>query len=268
MKNKLQGKVAVITGASRGIGLAIARAIVREGGIVYDISRHFEANPEMKKSYIADVNDGVAIEKILETIFAEEGKIDIFVNNAGFGIAGAIENSKKESIYSLVDTNLAAVINLSRIALKYLKESKGRLVNTSSVGGIIPLPYQAVYSATKAGVEIFSRALANEVKASGVKVTAIMPGDTKTTFTSSRTIENNAQNEEDRARIEKAIKKAEKEEQNGMSADCVAKVVLKVLKKKNPPLRKTVGVSYKFIVFATRIVPTKFLNWLVRKIYI
>ena len=264
MKYKLQGKVAVITGASRGIGLSIARELFKAGAIVYDISRHFEANPEIKRTYTADVNDNASVEMILQTIFREEGKIDIFINNAGFGIAGTVENAKRDDIYRLVDTNLSAVVNLSRVAIPYLKASKGRLVNISSVGGVVPLPYQAVYSATKSGVEIFSRALASEVKQYGIKVVCIMPGDTKTGFTSARIVDKDVEQDS----VKKAITKAEKEEQNGMSPEKVAKVVAKTLQKKNPPLRKTVGGVYKFIVFLCRLVPTKMLNWLVAKIYL
>ena len=91
----------------------------------------------------------------------------------------------------------------------YLKETKGNLVNTCSVGGIIPLPYQATYSATKAGVDVFSRALANEVREYGIKVTAVLPGDTKTGFTKARIIENKGENAE---KISKSIAKIEKDE--------------------------------------------------------
>lgn len=264
MKYKLKDKVAVITGASRGIGLEIARSLVGEGAIVYDISRHFKANKEMKMSFTADVNDNESVENILKTIYQKEGRIDIFVNNAGFGIAGAIESAKCESIYSLINTNLAAVINLSRLALPYLKQTKGRLINISSVGGIVPLPYQATYSAAKAGVEIFSKALANEVRAEGVQVMCIMPGDAKTGFTAARIVETTDSDE----KAKKAIKKAENEEQKGMSAQKVGKTIVKNIKKRKMPLRKTIGGAYKLIVFACRIVSTKFLNFLVRKIYI
>ena len=263
MKYKLEGKVAVITGASRGIGLAIARQLHSMGAVVYDISRNFAPNPEMKKIFTADVNDSESVDNILKQIYLESGKIDIFVNNAGFGIAGAIEDAKKESIYNLVNTNLSAVINLSRMAIPYLKQSQGRLVNISSVGGIIPLPYQAVYSATKAGVEIFSKAIANEVKADNVQVMCIMPGDASTGFTSARVLETG-----DNEKAKKAINKAENEERKGMSADKVGRIIVKNLKKRKMPLRKTIGGIYKFIVFLSRFCSARFLNWLVRKIYI
>ena len=126
---------------------------------------------------------------------------------------------------------------------------------------------QATYSATKAGVEIFSKALANEVRSYKIKVTSILPGDTHTNFTTSRIIDNDTQNEKQKASIEKSIKKVEKDEIKGKSPDSVGKVVVKVLKKKHPPLRKTVGFFYKCAVFLPRILSTKFVNFIVRKLY-
>ena len=265
---KIKDKVAVITGASSGIGYAIAKRLFNEGVVVYDISRTVRQHSEIKEAFACDVNDTDKVDGILSAIFEKEGHIDIFINNAGFGIAGAIENTKAENIYSLISTNLSAVIALSGRAIKYLKQSGGgNIINISSVGGVIPLPVQATYSATKAGVEIFSKALANEVRPYKIKVTSILPGDTHTNFTTSRIIDNDTQNEKQKASIEKSIKKVEKDEIKGKSPDSVGKVVVKVLKKKHPPLRKTVGFFYKCAVFLPRILSTKLVNFIVRKLY-
>ena len=267
MKNKLFGKVVVITGASGGIGLAIAKELFANGCHVYNISRKDCKIPEFAGDYNADVNESEKIESILNDIYAKEGKIAVFINNAGFGIGGAVEYASRDSIYRQIETNLSAVVNLSRLSIKYLKETKGNLINICSVGGVIPLPYQATYSATKAGVEVFSRALANEVYGYGIKVTAVLPGDTKTGFTKARVIENNANDIVEREKINKSIAKFEKDEEKGKSPDTVAKVVLKVLNKKRPPLRVTVGFGYKAIVFLPRVVSTKLANFIVRKLY-
>ena len=268
MKKKMD-KVVVITGASGGIGYAIAKNLLSHGAKVYDLSRTVKDHPEMTGAYQCNVNDTEKVDEILNKVFTKEGRIDVFVNNAGFGIAGAIENAKVENIYAQVDTNLSAVMALSSVAIKYLKQSGGgNLINICSVGGIIPLPYQAAYSATKAGVDVFSRALANEVKGFKIKVSTVLPGDMKTNFTKSRIIDNDIADENYKKSVEKSIKKAEKEEINGASPDIVGKVVYKLLNKKNPPLRKTVGFTYKLIVFLPRILPLKLVNWLVRKIYI
>lgn len=268
MEKKLLGKVAVITGASSGIGYSMAKYLYSEGVKVYDISLVTEKHDEVVKSYSADVNNTQKIEEILEEIYNENGHIDIFINNAGFGIAGAIMDASPDKIYNLVNTNLSAVIALSGKAIKFLKRSGGgRIINTCSVGGIIPLPFQATYSATKAGVEIFGRALANEVKPFNIKVTSVLPGDTKTGFTKNRIIENDGNNDAYRKNVEKSIKKVEKDEQTGKSPDSVGKMVVKLLKKKNPPLRKTIGFWYKCAVFLPRILPTKLVNYIVNKLY-
>ena len=268
MKNKLNGKVAVITGASRGIGYAIAKRLHEQGVICYDISRNVNTHDGIKKAYACDVNQTQKVDEILQEIFESAGHIDIFINNAGFGIAGAVEFAKEENIYSLVNTNLSAVIALCGKSIKYLKQSGGgNIINISSVGGIIPLPVQATYSATKAGIEIFSRALASEVKPYKIKVTSILPGDTSTGFTNARIIDNDTNDERLKSQIEKSIKKVEKDERQGKSPDSVAKVVVKVLKKKRPPLRKTVGFLYKCVVFLPRILSCRFVNFIVRKLY-
>lgn len=268
MKNKLLGKVAVITGASSGIGYAIAKRLNEQGVKCYDISRTVRPHDEIKKAFSCDVNDTEKVDEILQEIYNKEGHIDIFINNAGFGIAGAVEFAKEENIYSLVNTNLSAVIALSGRAIKYLKKTCGNIINISSVGGVIPLPVQATYSATKAGVEIFSKALANEVRPYKIKVTAILPGDTSTGFTNSRIIDNETDDEKLKGQIDRSIRKVEKDERQGKSPDSVAKVVVKVLKKKRPPLRKTVGFFYKCAVFLPRILSCKFVNLIVRKIYL
>lgn len=262
MEEKRQ-KVVIITGAGSGIGLATALRLNKEGYKVYGISRRdSEHFPCIK----GDVNDEERMKEILSMIREKEGGIDVLINNAGIGIAGAIEHTQKENIEKIVSTNLTAVISLCSIALPFLKEHGGNIINISSVGGIIPLPYQACYSATKSGVEVFSRALAGEVKDDGIFVTAILPGDTKTGFTSARIFDEDEGSKQSQ-RMKKVVGKMERDEQNGKSPDSVAKVISKILKKKRPPLRKTVGGLSKFEVFLTRFTSTKFINYLVKKIY-
>lgn len=253
-------KVAIITGASHGIGYAIAIKLLDADWKVYNISRH-KCDHEKIISYEADVNNYSKIVEIFEEVFKIEGRIDAVINNAGFGIAGAIEETKPENVDSIINTNLAALIKICGISIPYLKQNKGRIINISSVAGVIPLPYQACYSATKAGVEVFSRALATEVRHLGIKVTAVLPGDTKTDFTKSRVIDGQSE------RMTKSVGKMAKDEQNGKSPDYVAKIVLKILKQKRPPLRKTIGFLSKFEIFLTRICSTKFVNFIVRKLY-
>lgn len=265
MKEKKE-KVIVLTGASSGIGRATAIRLANEGHKVYGISRGV-CEEESFVSISGDVNDEGRMKEIFEEIYLREGRIDGLINNAGYGIAGAIADTKKENIEGIVSTNLTAVISLSGLIIPYLKKSGGgNIINISSVGGIIPLPFQACYSATKAGVEVFSRAFAGEVSGDNIKVTAVLPGDTKTGFTEARVIDEK-ENSQYSDRMKKSVGKMAKDEQRGKSPDSVAKVISKILRQKHPPLRKTVGALSKFEVFLTRVASTRFVNYIVKKIY-
>lgn len=251
-------KVAIVTGATSGIGLATANCLQKKGYKVYGIARKSKECGFTCAS--ADVRDYDRIKDIIKGIYEQEGRIDAFVNNAGFGIAGAVEEASAENIQAIIDVNLTAVCVLCSAVLPYMKEG-AKIINVSSVGGIIPLPYQAAYSATKAGVEIFSRALANEVKARKIRVCAVLPGDTKTSFTDARISE--GENE----RAKRSVEKMAKDERHGKSPEVAAKVICRMIQKKRPPLRVTVGGLSKAEVFLSRILSTKVINFIVSKIY-
>ncbi|MBP3432092.1 MAG: SDR family NAD(P)-dependent oxidoreductase [Clostridia bacterium] len=266
-KKMLSGKVAVISGANSGIGLAIAKRLKDENVKVYDVSRTLIENPIFEKSFVCDISDSVRLQEVTEEIVRAEGKIDFLFCNAGFGIGGKVENASLESIDKIFSVNLAAHIKMTKLFLPYIKEG-GKIIFSGSLATIIPLPYQACYSASKAGIEIFSRALATEVRDRKIKVTTFMPCDVSTNFTAARVVETGEDQKE-----KNGIANAEKSERNGATPDYIAKRVLKIVKKKNPPLRVAMGsvgfgLTGKLISFLVRIVPTKFLNFLVRKIYI
>ncbi len=263
MKHKTS-KVVIVTGASSGIGLAIAERLVKKGCRVYGVARRpFDGGSF--RCLQADVNDLPAVEAIFERVRKEEGRIDAVVNNAGFGIAGATEYATAENIQRIFDTNLTSLVKISSVAVKYLKESKGRLINIGSVAGQLPIPFQSCYSATKAGVANFSRALDGEVRRFGVRVICVQPGDTKTGFTAARVVEGG---EADYGgRIGKSVKRMEHDEQNGKSPDSVAKVVSRAIDRRRPPLVVTVGGQYKLFVGLAKLLPTRFVNFILRKLY-
>jgi short-subunit dehydrogenase len=260
-------KTVIITGASSGIGLATAKMLLNKGYTVFGISINDGEGNLPFQNYISDVNDYENVKKILKEIFDKTGSIDAFINNAGYGIAGAISATDPSAIYNLVNTNLSAVMSLSALVIDYLKKTKGRIINISSVGGIIPLPFQAVYSATKAGMEIFSRALANEVKPFGIKVTAVLPGDVNTNFTQNRIMQKDDSDENYAENVKKSIAKVEKDERTGKGPESVAKVIVKELEKRRPKLKVVVGFWYKCVPFLIRILPVRTINWIVRKLY-
>lgn len=257
-------KVVIITGACAGIGAATARFLSEKGFTVYGIDKKNVENSSFP-IFSADITDHDAIAEIFEQIHSKEGRIDALVNNAGIGIAGAIEDADIDNIHKIVNVNLIATSVCCKLIIPYLKQSKGRIVNIGSVGGAIPLPYQAMYSATKAAIEILSRALNTEVRPFGMRVTCVMPGDTRTEFTDSRIQDGKSGDNADNARS--YIGKMEHDERNGMPPVCVAKVIYKALVCKGRKIKMTVGTSYKFIVFLSKVLPAKTVDWLVRKIY-
>lgn len=256
---KFTGKVVIITGATGGIGLAAAKAFLKQGCKVYGVARKPYTGSDFE-CFQADVCDFAEMKRILKEVYEREGRIDAFVNNAGFGIAGAIEEASPERIEEIVNVNLTAPCVLCGAALPYMREG-GKIVNVSSVGGIMPLPYQSAYSATKAGLEVFSRAIANEAKPKKIKVCAVLPGDTKTGFTDARICEGGDE------RAKKSVEKMAQDERRGKSPESVAKVILKVVKMKNPPLRVAVGAGYKLLVFLQRLLPVKLVNFIIGKMY-
>lgn len=259
-------KIILITGASSGIGLITAELLSDKGYTVYGTARKpFENNKF--KTLIADVNNHNQMENVFETIIRCEGKIDVVINNAGIGISGAIEFTKREEIEKIFNTNVISLIDINSMAIKYLRDTKGKIINIGSVAGQVPIPFQACYSATKSSVESFSLALSNEIKEFGIKVVCVRPGDTKTGFTNARVkIDNDIYNFYGQ-RVKKSVEKMEKDEQNGMNAICVSKVILKAIKKKNPKPVMTVGFSYKFLCLLVKILPIRFVNFIVKKLY-
>lgn len=257
-------KVVLITGASSGIGLSTAQYLLKKGYIVYGVSRGQFAGANFFHLQ-ADVCDHERMVEIFEQITREQGRLDAVINNAGMGIGGAVEDTQKDLAEKIFAVNVLALMDISSIAIKYLRETHGKIINIGSVAGVVPIPFQSYYSATKAAVESFSLALANEVRDFGIGVCCVRPGDTKTGFTAARIKNKDSQNYNHK--VEKSIKKMEKDEQNGASPLCVSKVIEKVLRKKKTPLIRTVGSQYKFVCWLMKVLPTNLANRIIKKIY-
>lgn len=262
MKKKFEGKVAVISGASSGIGLAIAKRLKDEGMRLYDISKKVVENEIFEKAYECDISNDALVKTVVDDILQREKNIDMLFCNAGFGIGGLIENTNLDTIDSIMNVNLIAHMKMTRLFLKNINPN-GRIVFTGSVATFIPLPYQACYGASKAGIESFARALSTEVKSKKIKVVTFMPGDVNSGFTDAR-IKQVGQDKKEKHGIEKM----EKAERRGETPDFVAKKVVRIIKRKNPPTRVTIGAVWKIVYGLVKIIPIRLLTFLVEKIYI
>lgn len=154
---------------------------------MYELSRRAE-NAEPGVTHLqADVTDEAQVNAAVAEILRREGRIDILINNAGFGISGAIEFTPAQEARRQFDVNFFGMVNMNRAVLPIMRQQgSGRIVNMSSVAAPIAIPFQAYYSASKAAVRTYSLALASEVRPFGVEVCVIMPGDIATGFTAAR----------------------------------------------------------------------------------
>ncbi|MBN2300836.1 MAG: SDR family oxidoreductase [Acholeplasmataceae bacterium] len=259
-------KVIVITGASSGIGLSIAQHLSQKGHSVYGISRS-KIHEKNVKSIQADVTDYNQLKEAYQGIFEIEGRIDVLINNAGMGISGTIEDTSSEDAAYIFNVNFMGVFNSTKAALPYLRESDyGKVLNISSVAARLSIPFQAFYSSSKAAVNSFSEALANEVAPLKIQVCSIMPGDIRTGFTKNRK-KNEIESPEYNGRVDLSVAVMEKDERNGMDPESAAKVVNRLVRKRRIPLYKTVGFKYKVIVLLAKLLPAKLANHIVGSIY-
>lgn len=184
----LRDKVAIVTGASSGIGLAVARRIVAAGGRVALVARTKSKLDEIAHelgdhaaAFPMDVTDMAALAALPASVVERFGRLDILVNNAGLNHRGAVSEHTGQELADILTTNLTAPIVLTRAALDHLK-SGASIVNVASVAGMVPVPHEATYSASKAGLRAFTRAFADELERQGIHAGCVSPGPVETGF--------------------------------------------------------------------------------------
>ena len=260
-------QVAIVTGGTSGIGKATALALKASGCTVYEFSRRAQG-VEGLHHIAADVTSEDSVRAAVAQVMDAEGRIDILVNNAGFGISGAIEFTSTADAKSLFDVNFFGMVNMNRAVIPIMRQAgRGRIVNLSSVAAQVPIPFQAYYSATKASVNAYAMALANELRPFGITVCAVMPGDIHTGFTAARRKVSEGDDIYG-GRISRSVARMEHDEQTGMdpakAGAYIAKVALR--ERSHHPLY-AIRADYKFFVFLSKILPAQALNRLIYAIY-
>jgi short-subunit dehydrogenase len=184
----VDGAVAIVTGASSGIGRATAIELARRGAVVVGVARDAAALADVDRAtggshVVADVRDPCHATGVVDTTLARHGRVDVVVANAGVGHAGAFADMAPDRVRELVDVNVLAPILLVRAALPHLLARRsGAVVLVSSIAGEVIVPGETVYSATKAASGAFAEALHEELRGSGVTVSAVSPGAVDTSF--------------------------------------------------------------------------------------
>lgn len=259
-------KIAIVTGANSGIGRCTAIALKNAGCTVYDFSRR-NIPVDGIKHIKTDITDEDNVKSSVDRVISEEGKIDILINCAGFGISGAVEFTTTQSAKSQFDVNFFGMVIMNKAVIPYMRgNSCGRIVNISSVAAVAHIPFQAFYSASKAAIESYTCALANEVKPFGISVTAIAPGDICTGFTDARQKSFDGDDVYG-GRISKSVSTMEKDEMKGMKPEIAGNYIAKIALKKNVKPIYAIGISYKILSVLCKTFPCGTRNKIVGMLY-
>src|SRR5947199_55296 len=240
---KINVKIALVTGASSGIGEATAERLAKAGYKVYGTSRRgAEAGKRSFEMLPLDVTSDESVDAAVSEVMRRDGRIDLLVNNAGFGVAPAgAEESSIDQARSIFETNFFGIIRMTRAVVPHMRrQGSGRIINIGSVLGFLPMPYGALYAATKHAVEGYSESLDHELRTRGIRVTVVEPAYTKTQFDANFLEPDSKLDEyhEARAALGRVVK------QLMATADepsVVAEVVLKAASAARPKLRYTAG---------------------------
>ena len=264
-------KVVLITGISSGFGKATAEILATKGFIVYGLSRRQADDCSHNiKVLQADVTDRVAVYRAVSVVLQNEGHIDVLINNAGMGFSCSVEDSSPENIDMLMNINFTGYVNMIQAVLPAMRKQSGAtIINISSIGGVMGLPYQGFYSASKFAVEGLSEALRMELKPFNIKVIVIRPGDFRTNFTANRTPVKNADSGNAyHSQGSKTLSIIENDENKGLPPEFLARKIASILEKKNPCNQYVVAtLEQKFAVLLKRILPVSLFSGILSSHY-
>jgi len=233
--------VVLVTGASSGIGRACAALLHARGYVVYGTSRAAAGDVPWRMLRM-DVCDDAAVANGVAQILAEQGRIDVVINNAGMVMAGAIEDTTPDEARAQLDTNVLGALRVCRAALPAMREKRsGLVVNIGSLAGVVGLPFQGFYSASKFALEGLTEALRLELAPFGVRAVVVEPGDIATNVVQNRVRVASSGAGLYKASFDKVLATYEKEESAGGPPEVVARKILAIIETKNPAVRYSVG---------------------------
>jgi NAD(P)-dependent dehydrogenase (short-subunit alcohol dehydrogenase family) len=252
-----QKRVVLVTGASSGIGRCCAEFLAGRGYRVYGAARR-PVGSALVESIPMDVSDDASVRDAMVRLMEREGRLDIVVNNAGIALAGAVEDTSIAEAREQFDVNFFGVLRVCRAALPMMREQgAGYIVNIGSIGGLVAIPFQGLYSASKFALEGLSEALRMEVSQFGIQVVLIEPGDHRTGLTDSRRRTAESQtNASYRNRFDRAVARMAADERRGPGPEAIARLLHRIVSDRRPRLRYTVGPApERAAVWLKRLMP-------------
>jgi NAD(P)-dependent dehydrogenase (short-subunit alcohol dehydrogenase family) len=262
-------KVVLVTGASSGLGQAIAQRLASQGHVVFGTTRSPYGDQGNVRMIALDVTDDLSVAKAIDEVVAAAGRIDVLINNAGVAICGAVEDTGIDEVYRQMETNFFGTVRTIRAVMPHMRaQGSGRIINISSLAGLVSLPFQAFYSASKYALEALNEALRMELSGSGIDSTNINPGDFKTGITAARVFTRQALAGRNATQLTATVSKYEHDEINGSDPALVAKLVERLIAKRRVRVRYSVGrLDQRVMALVKRAIPARVFERLMKGAY-
>ncbi len=262
----------LVTGASSGIGAACAARLAADGHRVFGTTRRSAAPtaPEGVAWLTLDVRDPASVERAVAQVLDEAGRIDVLVNNAGMGLAGAVEDTTPEDLVDQLETNLLGPLRLVRAVVPSMRARRsGRIVQMSSLAGRIGVPFQGAYAASKFALEGLSEALALELRPFGIDVVLVQPGNMRSGFGAARRFTEAARESPVyRERAARAVAAVEQAERTGPPPERAARLVARIVRARRPRLRYVSATPLeRSALVLQRLLPGRLFERIVRVVY-
>ena len=261
--------IILITGITSGFGRAMAKKLAQEGHKVYGTYRK-DSEPLEGVTYIkCEVTDDAQAEAAVKQVLDAEGCIDVFINNAGMGIGGPLEFSSLEDAKRQMDVNWMGMVRfLHWVVPAMRKQGSGRIITFSSIGGLMGLPYQGLYSASKYAIEGYCEALRLELRGTGICVTVIEPGDFSTNFTAQRKSVGGPEVAEAYPHYARSLASIEHDENHGLKPEFLAAKIKRIVRKRRPRYNYIIASPLqKLAVAAKWLLPKRWFAWILSLYY-
>jgi len=254
-----QMQVAVVTGSSTGIGLETSLVLAKEGFSTYATMRNLDKSADITSKAAKEdlpltvlqmnVDDDKSVNDTIEKIINDKGRIDVVVNNAGYALVGAFEETSMLDGRAQMETNFFGTVRVIKAVLPIMRnQRRGIMVNVTSMGGRVAIPFDSFYHASKFALEGLSESLQYEIEPFGVKVVLIEPGAVKSDFWKNLKLTRNIEDSPYRPVIQKLTESFEKMTENAIPPEQVARIILKAVISDNPDFRNIVGEDAKSIL--------------------